>query len=627
MQVYLNEYNIRMERAAYLPIASGLLRAYAETQPDLKANYQFQPFNYHMDAAANIMARYQEPAVAGFSVSMWNERLNLAVAAEVKRRWPDCLIVFGGPQVPQHPQDYFNRYPFVDVAVRAEGEEAFSKILARNLESRDFTGIPGIAWRRGHECVRNEENSHQPKDLDMYPSPYLEGLFDPIMQSNEYEMQAIIETNRGCPFPCSFCYWGQGGLSRKYRFHGVERVKLEIEWAAKNKIKYLFNADSNFGMHKRDEEIATILIDTKREYGFPEKFRTCFGKNADERIYDIASRLHDVELEKGITLALQSNNATVLKNINRQNIKMSAYQSLQRKFNARGVPVYSELILGMPGETLDTWKEGIEDLLQAGLKNQLFVYLCQVLPNTEMSEIPYQLNHGMKLLRIELNEIHGAVRSDDLTTEYEDIIVGTAVMDEAMWKRMVLFSWVTMVLHSMKVGFFVMLYLHKQMGRRYTDFIEFACSWDGPLWSRELREFDEQIARLLAGQGRGRIMPGYAPIYWDEEEASFLRISENADAFYAEFRQMAEAFAGCDLGEVVQYQRMRIPPIAETSYTFKQNLPEYFDKVMTEEVTLTDAPQTMRVFAKSNADKAQFAKETILWGRKSGTMLTKYETS
>ena len=626
MQVYLNEYNIRMEKSAYLPIASGLLRAFAETQPDLKSNYQFAPFNYHMDSMANIMARYEEPAVAGFSVSMWNERLNLAVAAEVKRRWPDCLIVFGGPQVPQFPQDYFNRYPFVDVAVRAEGEEAFSKILTRNLESRDFTGIPGIAWRRGDECVRNEENSHQPKDLDMYPSPYLEGLFDPIMASNEYEMQAIIETNRGCPFPCSFCYWGQGGLSRKYRFHGVERVKLEIEWAAKNRIKYLFNADSNFGMHKRDEEIATILIDTKKQYGFPEKFRTCFGKNADERIYDIASRLHDVELEKGITLALQSNNATVLKNINRQNIKMSAYQSLQRKFNARGVPVYSELILGMPGETLDTWKAGIEDLLQAGLKNQLFVYLCQVLPNTEMAEAGYQKKHVMKLLRIELNEIHGAVRSDDLTTEYEDIIVGTSVMDETMWRRMVLFSWVTMVLHSMKVGFFVMLYLHKVEGRRYTDFIEFACSWDGPLWSRELREFNEQTERLLSGRGRGRIMAGYAPIYWDEEEASFLRISENADDFYAEFRQMAEAFAGCDLAEVVQYQRMRIPPIEPCSYTFKNNLPEWFDKVMTEDITLADTPQTMTVHPKAFPDKATFAKETILWGRKSGTMLVKCET-
>ena len=86
--VYLNEYNIRMEKSAYLPIASGLLRAFAETNDDIKSNYKFMPFNYHMDSLKNIMATYDEPEVAGFSLSMWNEQLNLAVASEVKRMWP-----------------------------------------------------------------------------------------------------------------------------------------------------------------------------------------------------------------------------------------------------------------------------------------------------------------------------------------------------------------------------------------------------------------------------------------------------------------------------------------------------------------------------------------------------------
>jgi len=276
-RVYLNEFNIRMECSAYLPIATGLLRAYAETFPEVRANYTFAPFLYHVDSLENILPRYENPAVAAFSVSMWNEQLNLEVAERVKRQWPACLIVFGGPQVPQHPQDYFKQHPFIDVAVRAEGEEAFSKILIRNLSSRDFSGLTGVSWRKDGECVRNEVESKQPKDLDMYPSPYLEGLYTDIMTDSlatGVNMQAIIETNRGCPFPCSFCYWGQGGLSRKYRFHGVERVKHELEWCARNRIRYVFNADSNFGMHKRDVEIAQILVDIKRQYGYPERRST-----------------------------------------------------------------------------------------------------------------------------------------------------------------------------------------------------------------------------------------------------------------------------------------------------------------------------------------------------------------
>lgn len=634
-QVVFNEYNIRMEKSAYLPIASGLLRAYAEAQPDLKVNYQFMPFNYHMDSADNIMARYEEPSVAAFSLSMWNEQLNLRVAAEVKRRWPDCLIVFGGPQVPQYPQDYFRQHPFVDVAVRAEGEEAFSKILARNLESRDFTGLTGVAWRKGDECVRNEENSHQPKDLDMYPSPYLEGLFDDIMATSGMEMQAIIETNRGCPFPCSFCYWGQGGLSRKYRFHGIDRVKLEIEWAAKNKIKYLFNADSNFGMHKRDEEIAQILVDTKREYGFPEKFRTCFGKNSDERIYQIAKQLHGADMEKGITLALQSNTPEVLKNIQRQNIKMSAYRSLQEKFNADNVPVYSELILGLPGETKKTWKEGIETLLRAGLKNQLFIYLCQVFPNTEMWEPEYKKRFGIKTHRIELNEIHGAIRSSDLTAEYEDIIVTTNAMSIDDWKEMVIFSWLTMVLHSLKVGFFIMLWLSNRHGKSYTDFIDHVSNAKTPILSYELSEMNLQILNLLEGRGRGRFVPGYAPIYWDEEEASFLRLSEKWDDFYEEFLLVVQDFLSGteydnrELKEVIRYQRMRMPSFVDYPVVvqpFQTNMPEYFDKLLTENpIHLEKKPQTLRRYSRNFSDPSEFAKQTLMWGRKSGTIMNRAE--
>lgn len=641
-RVYLNEYNIRMERSAYLPIASGLLRGYAETFPEVTSHYEFAPFLYHVDSMANIMPRYDAPDVAAFSVSMWNEQLNLRVAEEVKQKFPDCLIVFGGPQVPQHPQEYFRQHPFIDVAVRAEGEEAFTKILIRNLESRDFSGLTGVSFRKDGECVRNVVESHQPKDLDMYPSPYLEGLFDPIMADSlvtGLNLQAIIETNRGCPFPCSFCYWGQGGLSRKYRFHGIDRVRNELEWCARHKIKYVFNADSNFGMHKRDVEIAQILVDLKREYGYPEKFRTCFGKNADERIYEIAKQLHGAELEKGITLALQSNNEAVLKNIQRQNIKLSAYQALQIKFNEANVPVYSELILGLPGETLDTWKEGVEKLLQAGLKNQLFIYLCQVFPNTEMSYPEYQQRFGIVTKRIELNEIHGAIRSADLVTEYEDVIVTTNAMSLAMWREMVVFSWLTMVLHSLKLGFFVALYLTHHYKKPFTDFIAFIMRYGEafPHIARELREFNAQIDRLLSGRGRGRRVEGYAPIYWDEEEASFLRIAEDVDAFYEEMIGLVRSYLECndiahnedELREVIAYQRLRIPTANDEPIrvrTFERNVPEYFDRLLTSSpVPLRKGCQTMTIYARQFPDRGRFAVETLMWGRKSGTIMTRAE--
>ena len=120
---------------------------YAETFAEISTNYEFEHFLFHIDSPEAILSKYNAPSVAAFSTSMWNEQLNLKIASEVKRRWPNCLIVFGGPQVPHKSDIYFKKFPFIDVTVRGDGEEAFADILIRFLREFDFSGIPGISWR------------------------------------------------------------------------------------------------------------------------------------------------------------------------------------------------------------------------------------------------------------------------------------------------------------------------------------------------------------------------------------------------------------------------------------------------------------------------------------------------
>ena len=645
-RVYFNEYNVLMDKTAYLPLVSGILKAYALKFSALAENYDFLPFLFHRDDYLKLANQHQDPTIAAFSVSMWNEQLSLKVAQTVKSRFPKCLIVFGGPQVPHHPEEYFRQYPFVDIAVRGEGEEAFAEILMRFLASREFRGIAGVSYRDPitGDCIRDASDRPQSRDLDIYPSPYLEGLFESLMkESCDLDFQAIIETNRGCPFPCTFCFWGQGGLSTQYRFHSLERVRAVIEWCAQNKIKYVFNADSNFGMHPRDREIAQFLVDTKKQYGFPEKFRTCFGKNTDEKIYRIGKLLHDHGLEKGITLARQSNDPETLKNIRRQNIRLSTYKNLQTRFNEDEVPVYTELILGLPGETYGSWVRGIEEILQSGIKNQLFVYMCSIFPNTEMADPEYQKKFQIVTDRIPLNEIHGKIRSVNEILEQEDIIVSTSSMTAADWKRMSVLSWVMQVFHSLKLAFFIMVYLYDRLGVKYTDFIRFISERrmskaSSAILHSEVSEFEDQCERILKGQGRGLIMPEYGPIYWDVEEASFLRISEKLDQFYRElYCVIGEylnghgiAWSQEELQEVIAYQRLRIPTqwdtLASREKVFPHNFPEYFENCFkTNPVSLSRSPQILELVDPRDylGDGPRYARETILWGRKSGTMLRK----
>lgn len=643
--IYLNEYNVLMDQATYFPLVSGLLQSYSLKQPLIKEQYRFRPFLFFRDNIENILNQYQNPAVAAFSVSMWNEQLSLKVAKAVKKKFADCLIVFGGPQAPQEASAYSQQNPFIDVCVRGEGEETFAEILVRSLESSDFEGIPGLSYRhpRSGQWIKNVQEREQTKDLDIYPSPYLEGHFDYLLASQpDIRFQAIMETNRGCPFPCAFCFWGQGGLSRKYRFHSLTRVQALIDWCGRNKIEYLFNADSNFGMHPRDYQIAEFLVEAKKKYGYPDKFRTCFGKNTDEKIFRVAQLLHEHRLEKGITLARQSNDETALRNVNRQNIKLETYQKLQLRFNQDQIPVYSELILGLPGETYSSWLKGIDAILESGIKNQLFVYHAQVYPNTEFADKAYQEKFKIKLTRIPLNEIHGALRPGFLETEYEEIITETETMTVEDWQKMTVFSWVMQLFHSLKLAYYVMIYLHHRFEIPYSVFLKFICEKQMPetktnLLRKEIEIFEQQTKDMLMGQGRGRILPQYGPIYWDEEEASFLRLSEHWDAFYEELQQTVKVFlekqqrvlSEVELKEVFAYQRIRIPqqngfPL-KGRYLFHHNFPEFFEKIFTSEaVPLIPSYQVLELVEPKDfhGDQKEYARQIILWGRKSGTLLT-----
>lgn len=672
-RIYFNEYNVRMGNFSYLPLVSGLLRSYAETFPEVRKNYEFMPFIYDMDVPSRILEQYTEaPDIACFSSVMWNEQLNYHIASQVKKQWPNCLIIFGGPNVPMPPQhsvvDWMAAHPYVDLAVRAEGEEAFVEILKANIESggaldwnntkfNRFGGIAGVAWRRKITPLLNDYDIQFcdgqrdfKRSMDEYPSPYLEGLYDYLLEWGGREgrqFQAIIETNRGCPFPCTFCYWGKGGLSRKFRYKDMDRVFAEIDWMGRNRIKYVFNADSNFGMNDRDHEIADFIVSTKKKYGAPEKFRTCFGKNTDEKIFKIGALFHANQLEKGITLARQSNDVETLKNIRRNNIKMSTYVNLQRQFNDLEIPVYCELILGLPGETRETWRKGVDELLEAGTKNQLFIYLCQVFANTEMAEDEYRKNYGIQTRRIKLAEIHGQERPLDFIQEFEDIVMATNSMPFKDWVESLRFSYVLMLFHSLKIAYYPMIYMLDKWGLKMSEFIAFVAEekfslQKAPMMALELDFYKSLIQRMIVdGDHRGTIMPEYGDLYWDVEETSFLRVTQNTNQFYVELLDIIFEFLDQkninyknDLDQLLQsllYQKLRIPQQPndkenkDREVEFDWNFPLYFEKRFSSDSRLlVDQKQWMKIEPESFEDLKDFAKRSILWGRKSGTLLVRY---
>ena len=531
MEIYLNEYNVLMGDTVYLPLASGQLHAYARTIGDIRDSCRFN-YIFLRGGADDLVSAYENPSMAAFSVSMWNMNLSLAVAKRVKARFPQCLTVFGGPHIPDDRAGFLLRHPFVDVVAFGEGEYTFADLLVRRINMGDFRGVQGIAYREAGAIVENEPRPLE-NDLDKFPSPYLEGLFESLMLMG-VNFQATVETNRGCPYLCSFCNWGQG---RRFRYFSMERVRQVADWCGLNGIGYVFCGDSNFGMHERDMEIASYFVEAKHKYGFPRRFRACYGKDGNETIFDIGKLLADNDMEKGITLSRQSCDAGTLANVGRRGMKSEIYDELQARYDAHNIPTYSELILGLPGETYESFLHGIECLLRGGAR--LLIYICQIYPNTEMASPEYRARHGIRSIHIPLAEAHASIREDTSCCEYEEIVVSTASMSQPKWRRALIVSWLAQLLYGLDLLGQVM----KGLGAGYTDFCEYALFLPtDTILGREARDLHNKADSILRGGCKLSRMPEYGDIYWDPEEAAYLRISEDIGRFYDELEGIIRGF-------------------------------------------------------------------------------------
>lgn len=630
--VYLHEFNILMAGKVYLPNVSGMLRAYAELKSQIAVAYKFMPFLFVRQRPEEIIRKWDNPSVLAFSSSMWNHQLNLFLAKKARELFPKSLIVFGGPHISARVEEFLEQNSFIDVVVRGEGEVTFAELLIEFLDSRDFSKVAGIVYRHPHtnEIIRTQDR--ELVEVDELPSPYLAGFYDEFLDHRDgIEYQVILETNRGCPFRCSFCYWGNG--TNKIRVFDMNRVKKEIEWIAEKEIQYVFGADANFGMLPRDREIAEFFVKLKQLSGYPHAFRVCYGKNATDRIFDVAKLLEANGLTRGVTVSFQSTDQQTLVNIGRKNIKVDAYRDLLRRYRNEKIRVYTELLLGLPGETYESFARGIEEVFQAGLYDQVGIFFCEVLSNTEMDDRDYIARHGMKMKRLELVEPHAVKRSPGEIPEYEDIVVTTKSMPLSDWKRSAMLAWIAQSFHGLKLGFFVSLYLFQKYGIKYTEFFEYLIKAGSdtasfPIFSREIAFYSEYLENILNGKPQCVFMDEYGKISWQIEEVTFLRVSENLKDFYGELEVLVMNFLETkknkffkeEVGEVVLYQFARMAnPNTDRSKecVFLYNIPEYFDKLLCDSpVGIVSKTQTLIIEAKIYNNKEEYAKQVIWFGRR-----------
>lgn len=450
------EYGPGAIKEYYLPYSVGLLWSYVQQFDDIKNNFQLQEIFFRRERISEVIKRINNPKIVAFSCYLWNWEYNKKLAKLVKKTYPDCIILFGGPQVTDRPFQtlFFQNHKYVDVIINGEGELSFHKVLADILENHPL--------QRVYTQARINE-------LDIIPSPYLTGVFDQIIKDNpEFGWHGTLETNRGCPYACTFCDWGTTTYSKVKKFD-ISRVIQEIKWMSDHKIEYMVVADANFGIFAdRDREIAIELARIKEHTGYPKVVGITWQKNSQIESADLAKLLGS----RGFTLSVQSLDLDVLTAIKRKNMKINDLEEILTYCEKEDIPTYTELILGLPHETTESWKNGHTKLMSHGQHNMIDVFLVSILENSEISQ---QIEkYGIGAVKVSDYLLGGIDESTDEldVTEFCFLVNQTNSMLFNEFIDSYMYSWLVISFHYLGYTQLVSRFLHANNNITYRQFYD-----------------------------------------------------------------------------------------------------------------------------------------------------------
>lgn len=390
----------------HLPLALGVLYSalLSHNKGSLLDNFQFIPLNY-LPPKQLFDGPYRKfgTGIWLFSNYMWSIDINMEISQAIKRHNPNNYTIHGGPSTPDYQQaceDFLNQHPSVDIAVHGEGEvtiteifECLQKSTRGSIEADvvKLSKVGGLTYREplSNRLIRTGPRERM-KTPDIVPSPYLTGLFDGYQGRVE---AAIIETNRGCPYGCTFCDWGSA-TNQKIRKFDLDRVKEEINWIGKNKVRVLWIADANYGLYDRDIEISQFIVDTKKKYGFPKEIVVNYTKNSTWRLVEIIKIFSQGGIIGQGIISIQTTDEKTLEVINRKNIRTQRYDELAQAFTDLNLPLSTDLMIGLPGMTVESFTADLQRYMDMDVAVK--AYPTQLLPNSPMAEPTYMEKYKIK---------------------------------------------------------------------------------------------------------------------------------------------------------------------------------------------------------------------------------------
>jgi hypothetical protein len=558
----------------FLPLAISYQWLYAAQNPQVTNRWQLQDVLIEkLDISQWLDSIDHTPDLVAMSCYVWNWEYNRTLATEIKKRWPKCVVVLGGPQVSKHDPSFIRNNTWADIAVLGENESAFEAILTTPQEHWNL--LPGVVTSATQTIVLPERTV----DINQLPSPILSGFYDWIIDryhsryGTNVMWQVTYETMRGCPYHCQFCDIGDSYWNKTY-FFDLDRIRQEIEWMGQRNIEYVSVCDSNWGIVEHDAEITQWVIDTKLKYGYPRFWDVTWAKNNAERVYTIALMDHaaGTKLFKGITFAFQSFNSATLSAVKRFNLQDSAVKSSLTKYTTANIPTYSELIWPMPNETVQSLKNNLQYLVDLGQRDFVMVHPLVLTPNSDMGQPDYIQRHQLKVKTVCLDTFWLKISNEtQYIREKVDAVCGTSTASYQDVLDGNMFAYWFIVLYYYGWANAIIEYLVKTQCRKHidivNDFVAWAKSTSTGLIQQEHLATEASLISVFETDGIwGRQLTPHG-VYWEYKSATSVQFHHHREQLNQDLARWLQDCYGivCDelisLNESLCYHWSRTYPV------------------------------------------------------------------
>lgn len=312
---------------------------------------------------------------------LWNHAFLTSQIAAIKPQLKSRLkVIAGGPSIDiNNNQEFFDQYPNIDYAVYGAGEQAFADIVDHLVTEKPLIAFntSNCAWKNNKTGKPIVADYKFVKMIDTSPFVHNKELFSAMVDDAKKKKVPVwlpYTLTRGCPYSCTFCDWNSGLGNKVSRRKNT--YQQEIDLFQKLGITNIYLADANVGQYDEDVDMIEYFAQKNLQENAGFHVSGNYSKLKKENNLKIFHAMaHGKLINKTFNFSVQDINQEVLKNIDRPDVGWDVHLAMANELREKypHLIVKAQLIYGLPGQTLATWRQTLEQVTQQNIFPMIFL--------------------------------------------------------------------------------------------------------------------------------------------------------------------------------------------------------------------------------------------------------------